>query len=144
MNRKFTIPLAMGIAVCSVAAAAYGEEKAAPAPAPVAQSAVSNQEQALTTEGSVAAMDLSSPAPSMKLASADGKMLTFVLDLKATSLWDGSQEIKGWGPTSNPLRIGQQVKVHSVWNDGRWFAKSIRISRAEKTALPAAPTKRLY
>ena len=78
MRNKWVVPFAIAMVLSSAASALYAEE------------------QMMTAEGSVASLDLKSPAPSLKLTSMEGKSWTFTLDPKSTSLWEGKQEVKNW------------------------------------------------
>ncbi|MBI3321693.1 MAG: hypothetical protein HYZ91_05440 [Candidatus Omnitrophica bacterium] len=104
----------------SSAPTASAQPLAVPTPSPSTPQA-STTKTAIAT-GSITAIDLKSTPPTLKLAAADGNVLTITLDPKSTAVWQKSQEV-----TLDQLKVDQQVTVRYLLKDGREVAQSIRV-----------------
>lgn len=110
-----------------------------PVAAPPSSASTSSQASVIMKptmlEGSVTALDLTSTPPSLKLTAADGHVWTFTLDAKATTVWRS-----GLGGTLDQLKVGEQVTVRYMTQDGKAIAQAIRIVQQARKATSSAPS----
>ena len=134
MKRERMVSLVAAFIVLGILPAARVEgQQASPSQrSPAAQAA---RTSVLT--GSIMALNLTGPAPSLKVAAADGKIVTFALDPKAVSVKQDGKAIK-----LEALEVGQSVKVHPTVKGGKQMVEAIEIVPAKPTATPAEPRPR--
>lgn len=142
LETALLIGVFMGLSGVSLA---HAEES--PKATPAASATFAEPKTATTTEGSITTLDISSTAPSLKLADSTGKVWKVTLDPRATSIWDGDRMAPKGTQGFALLRSGQRVKVaHVMQQDGTEIARSVQIVPAVKAApaVSSTPMKKSY
>lgn len=103
-----------------------------------AQRATSPAQAESLLQGTVAALDVSTVPPTLKVAGEGGRLTTLALDPKTTTLSKDGQELR-WdqrtpGDIASALKTGQAVKVRYSHLGARDVAKSIQVVQAAKPA----------
>ena len=98
--------------------------------------------QSLSVErGTIAALDLLSASPSLKVTRTDGTSMTFALDPKLVTV---TKEGEGVGSKPEALRVGDRVTIRYTEKDGKKWVKSVSVKAASTTAAspvsPAGPS----
>lgn len=101
-----------------------------------AQSASTTATPSPEVAGSITMLDLNSATPTVRLSGGDGRVWTFALDPKNTSVWKEGRMVK-----VDELTQGQSVKIRYATMGGKDLAQSIRILSASSPAASAAKPK---
>jgi hypothetical protein len=143
MRQAFILSLMAGVLMWGMTPAAWTAEqnssstssmghKTMAASPPATQSGVAAHHaaaalppQAVTTRGTITALDLRSTSPTLKFTDASGKVWTLALDPQATMVWKDGKSVRFDG-----LRVGEQAQIRHVVRDGKDVAASIQITQA--------------
>ncbi len=131
MQRYLQQGLVLTLVVVGMASAAAAAEQSAatatenaPAATPASTGSAAATMQLGTAEGTIAALDLQSAAPSVKIVSAEGKSWILAVDPKLVTV-----SRNGEAAPLSQLTIGAHVQARYTGQEGKLAAKSITITQ---------------